>query len=242
MLLQSRVWILTAALLVGAAALAGQTAGQPRVVHPGEPGRAPSDAVVLFDGSDLANWTARGDITKCAIEEGALACSTGSGHLISKQSFTDAQIHLEFAIPSMPEMKGQLKGNSGVYLHNRFEIQILDSHENPTYAVGANAALYGQAPPLVNASRPPEQWQSFDIIFRAPRCNKRGQLVEQGVFTLLHNGVLVHDHVRIEGSERSCEKGKEGPAEGTLLLQDHSGFKDAPMTKMKFRNVWLRPL
>ena len=117
---------------------------QPRVVEPGGPGQAPSDAVVLFDGKDTSHWTARSGRPGCTVTDGVLTCKTGSGSITSKEKFHDAQIHLEFAIPNMPDQHGQMRGNSGVYLQGRYEIQILDSYQNPTYANGSCGALYGQ--------------------------------------------------------------------------------------------------
>jgi hypothetical protein len=215
---------------------------QPRAVDPGGPGRAPSDAVVLFDGNDLSHWTvAGGGPAKCTIQEGAMACKTGAGDILSKEKFRDAQIHLEFSIPNMPEQKGQLRGNSGVFLQGQYEIQVLDSYHNPTYANGSAGALYGQYAPLVNASRPPEQWQTYDVVFHAPRCGADGRVTKQGTLTLLHNGVLVQDHVEIQkatpgnSADSVCQP-------GPLRLQDHSGFPGAPVTVMRFRNIWFRPV
>ncbi|MCC6859456.1 MAG: DUF1080 domain-containing protein [Bryobacterales bacterium] len=228
----------TALLLLAALAAPAQTPddAQPRVVDPGGPGKAPSDAVVLFDGKDLSEFQTRdGGPVRCSVEGGVILCKTGAGDLHSKRTFRDAQIHLEFMPPYMPEEKGQARGNSGVYLHGRHEIQILDSYNNPTYAHGSCAGLYGQAAPLVNASRPPDQWQSYDIVFRAARCGAGGQVLQKPRVTVFHNGVLVHDHVEIQRTGRNCIE------EGPLMLQDHN-YKGAPMTFMKFRNIWYRPL
>ena len=134
-------------------------------------GGPPSDAVVLFDGKDASQWVHKdGSPAKWPVENGAIVCNTGSGDIFSKQKIGSAQIHVEFAIPYMPQQHDQARGNSGVYLQGRYEIQVLDSYQNPTYADGSCGALYGQYPPLVNASRKPEQWQSYDIIFHAPQC------------------------------------------------------------------------
>jgi hypothetical protein len=214
---------------------------QPRVVDPGTPGQAPSDAVVLFDGRDLSQWASRdGAPLRWVVKDGAIV--SGSVHsesgktqdLITKERFGSAQIHVEYAVPSMPQMKGQARGNSGVYLQGRFEIQVLDSYRNPTYPNGSSAALYGRFAPLVNASRPPEEWQSYDIVFHAPQCAADGKFAEPGTLTLLHNGVLVQDHVPVTG--RACNA-EPGP----LLLQDHY-HPDAPNTPIKFRNIWIRRL
>ena len=215
---------------------------QPRVVDPGGPGKAPSDAVVLFDGTDLSHWTLKdGRPSKCQVQDGAMACKTGSGDSYSKERFRSAQIHVEFATPNMPEQHGQLRGNSGVFLQGLYEIQVLDSYQNPTYANGSAGALYGQYAPLVNASRPPEQWQTYDIVFQAPRCDSSGKVMQKGTLTLLHNGVLVQDHVEIQHNTPGNSNTNVCDA-GPLRLQDHSGFPGAPVTVMRFRNIWLRPL
>ena len=237
------VSIAAVTLLAGCAAAQQHNDGpQPRVVSAGAPDKAPSDAVVLFDGTDLSHWTVKnGGPAKCQVQDGAMACKTGSGDVYSKERFRSAQIHVEFNIPNMPEQHGQLRGNSGVFLQGLYEIQVLDSYNNPTYANGSCGALYGQYAPLVNASRPPEQWQTYDIVFHAPRCDASGNVTQKGTLTLLHNGVLVQDHVEIQhhtpgnAFTNVCDP-------GPLELQDHSGFPGAPVTIMRFRNIWFRPL
>lgn len=215
---------------------------QPVHVIPAEaPGMPPSDAIVLFDGNDVSRWrTKDGQPTGCRAEQGAMVCPTGAGSAYSTEEFGDAQIHLEYNIPSMPDHKGQLRGNSGVYLHGRYEVQILDGWDNPTYAMGVVGALYGIAPPLVNASRRPGEWQTYDIIFRSPKCFE-DQLVKPGSVTVLLNGVLVQDHVSLIHRADACSSGRI-PEKGPLMLQDHSGFPNAPHTEMRFRNIWLRRL
>jgi len=234
--------MLAASLIVPAAAAQRKQWPQPRVVDPGRPGQPPSDAVVLFNGKDMAGWVRRdGSPARCTVSDGVMVCRTGAGDIYTQEQFRDAQIHLEFFLPSMPNHKSQLRGNSGVYLHGCYEIQILDSYENPTYPEGAAAAVYGISPPMVIASRPPEQWQSYDIIFRAPRCDAAGALQQPGYVTLFFNGVLVQDHVEIARQGAGC-RGHNLCDPGPLMLQDHSGFKNAPDTTMKFRNLWLRKL
>ncbi len=227
------------AIIFGAVAMAcaqKPDGPQPPVVDPGGPGKAPADAVVLFDGRDNSGWTTQdGKPSRCTVADGAMNCRTGAGTIRSAETFRDAQIHLEFNVPYMPDQKGQLRGNSGVMLQGRYEIQILDSYENPTYADGSCGALYGQSAPLVNASRKPGEWQTYDIVFHAPRCAPDGSLQTPGTLTLLMNGVLVQDHVPVKAARRCVE-------EGPLTLQDHSGFKGAPDTTMKFRNIWMRRL
>ncbi len=229
--------ILLAVSTIGTAA---DQSPQPRVVTPGAAAsQPPSDAIVLFDGHDLSHWTRKdGSPPRCTVEEAAMVCRTGSGDLYSQEKFQDAQIHLEFRIPSMPDQHGQLRGNSGVLIHGVYEVQILDSYNNPTYANGACGAYYGHKAPLVNASRPPEEWQSYDIVFHGPKCDAGDRLVQPGSLTVIQNGVLVQDHVPIE-TRRTCKDriGEPGP----VVLQDHQP-KNPPMTAMRFRNVWMRNL
>ena len=215
------------------------------IVKPGKaPGQPPSDAIVLFDGKSMDAWTVRENRTGgWALIDGALVSTakhenkepTGTWDLLSRPTFTDAQIHLEFASPDMPGLKGQAKANSGVYLQGRYEVQVLDSYENPTYAKGSSASLYGQADPLVNASLPPTQWQTYDIVFHAPKCDAAGKTAAPGSLTMFHNGVLVHDNTPVT-PRRTCDS-----TPGPLLLQDHY-HPQAPGTPIRFRNIWMRPL
>jgi hypothetical protein len=223
-------------LLCGA--MFAQDSEKIRVVRPDT---RPADAVVLFDGTALTHWaTDNGNTPKCEIATGAMTCATGVGNIFSKDKFGSAQIHLEFNIPSMPDQHGQMRGNSGVYLHGRYEIQLLDSFHNPTYANGMCGALYGQTPPLVNAARPPGEWQTYDIVFHAPQCGANGDLTRRGSVTLLWNGILALDNVQIEDKEHTCAHDHIGDP-GPLMLQDHNG-PGAPVTRMRFRNIWYRPI
>lgn len=210
-----------------------------RAVRPGaKPGDPPSDAVVLFNGKDLASWRkADGDgPAGWKVEKGELITVTRTGSVITEQKFGSGQFHLEFRIPEMPgQTNAQLKGNSGVYLPSGTEIQILDGYNNPTYATGLPGAVYAEHPPLVNASRKPEEWQAYDILYNAPLCNERGQIIREGSVTVLLNGVAVQNQARIRAQRTGC-----GP--GPLLIQDHSGFPGAPETPMRFRNIWYRPM
>jgi len=226
-----------------AATLTAQDGPQPRVVTPGPtPSAPPSDAILLFDGKTIHGFTRTdGAPNACKAIKGELVCETGSGDIQSKELFSDAQIHLEFNIPDMPNQKGQMKGNSGAYLQGCYELQILDGYQNPTYADGALGALYGFRPPLVNASRKPTEWQTYDILFRAPKCDAQGNLTAPGSATVFLNGVLVQENTPLPKKGPGCRKESIcGP--GPLLLQDHSGFPNAPHTVMKFRNIWLRKL
>jgi hypothetical protein len=202
---------------------------------------------VLFDGKDLSKWMmVDGLPAEWTLQDGTMVCPTGAGDLHSRVKFRSAQIHVEFNVPPMREHHGQARGNSGVMLHARGnEIQILDSFENPTYADGACGGFYGVAPPLVNASRRPGEWQTYDIVYHAPVCGPGGQVKSPGSVTVLHNGVLVQDHVPAMPKSGCLE-------EGPLILQDHNGFggrrvppstpMKAPTTPMRFRNIWLRRL
>lgn len=232
--------ILIAFATLCACAQQQQQQPQPKAVDPGKPAQAPSDAVALFDGKDLSKWVHRdGRPAQWFVRDGTIVCKSGSGDILSKQKFGSAQIHVEFNIPNMPAMRDQAKGNSGVYVQGRYEIQVLDSYQNPTYPDGSCGAVYGQHAPLVNASRPPEQWQSYDMIFHAAKC-AGGKVAQQGTITILQNGVLIQDHVTLKGAtpggidQNVC-------APGPLLLQDHY-HPDVKETFMKFRNVWVRPL
>lgn len=219
----------------------------PKVVTPGaQPNLPPADAVVLYDGRDVNQWTRpNGEPTGCKSADGFMSCITGAGDAVSKVKHRDAQIHLEYVLPSMPQQNGQLRGNSGVFLQSCYELQILDSLNNPTYADGIAGALYGFAPPLVNASLPAQQWQTYDVIFSAPKCNTQGQLIEgpEGAAraTVIHNGVLVQHNTLMPKKGAGCRQQNICEA-GSLQLQDHSGFPGAPKTEMRFRNIWLRHL
>ncbi len=205
----------------------------PPVVDPGRAGSPPSDAIVLFDGTNLDEWsTTDGKPAQWEVEEGAMIVRGGS--IISRRQFKDAQIHIEFATPRLAGGGGQASGNSGVYIQGRYEIQVLNSFENETYPDGQCAAIYGQHPPLVNASRPPGEWQSYDIIFRAPSFDPHGKKIEPGRVTVFHNGVLVHEHAElagVTGGATSPESAQPGP----IYLQDHGD-------PVRFRNIWIRPL
>jgi hypothetical protein len=214
---------------------------QPKVVTPGAlPGQPPSDAMVLFDGKDVAQWVYKdGRPAAWPIVNGILTCKSGTGNIYTKRKFASAQIHVEFATPEMPNAHGQARGNSGVYLQGRYEIQILDSFNNPTYSNGSAGSLYGQYAPLVNVTRPPREWQSYDIVFHAPKCSDH-KISTPGTVTVLQNGVLVQDHVTIQG--RTTSSDDTDPCEdGPLMLQDHF-HPDVKETFMQFRNIWIRPL
>jgi len=230
--------------MAGALAVASPQAidQQPRPVVPGAlPGQPSSDAVVLFDGKTAADWIYRdGRAAQWPVIDGSLVSKSGTGNIYTRQKFGSAQIHVEFATPDMPNAHGQARANSGVYLQGRYEIQILDSVNNPTYANGSCGALYGQYAPLVNVCRPPKQWQTYDIIFHAPRCRADKTISDPGTVTVLQNGVLVQDHVTIRGRTTSSDD-TDPCTDGPLMLQDHK-HPDVKETFMQFRNIWIRSL
>jgi hypothetical protein len=215
---------------------------QPPVVVPGAlPGQPPSDALVLFDGASVAAWVQKdGRDAGWPIVNGILTCKSGTGNLYTRRKFGSAQIHVEFATPDMPNAHGQARGNSGVYLQGRYEIQILDSFNNPTYANGSAGSLYGQYAPLVNVSRPPKEWQTYDIIFHAPKCGPERKVASPGAVTVLYNGVLVQDGATILGRTTSSDD-TDVCEDGPLMLQDHY-HPDVKETFMQFRNIWIRPI
>lgn len=207
----------------------------PTVVTPGECGAPPSDAIVLFDGKDLSAWTSGGKPAGWAVEGGAMVVN-GSGGIETVRKFGDMQLHLEWASPAKVESESQGRGNSGLFLMGRYEVQILDSFENRTYSDGQAAALYGQHPPLVNASRGPGEWQSYDVVFHPPHFEGE-KLAQPARVTLFHNGVLVQDDQNFIGSTRHREVAQYEAHEptGPIALQDHGN-------PVRFRNVWVREL
>ncbi len=213
----------------------------PTVVTPGEaalPVAPPSDAIVLFDGSDLSQWrNAEGEEAKWIVRDGVMESVPGSGYVFTRQAFGDVQLHVEWAAPEKVEGKSQGRGNSGVFLMGNFEVQVLDSYDNRTYADGQASALYGQYPPLVNASRKPGEWQSYDIIFHRPRFGGDGVLLSPATLTVLHNGVLVQDNVSSLGPTSWLQHMpyEAGPEALPLSLQDHGN-------PVRYRNIWVRKL
>jgi Domain of Unknown Function (DUF1080) len=212
---------------------------KPRKVTPGaQPMQAPSDAVILFDGKSTSEWVANdGGPAKWVVRDGYMQTVPGAGPVRSKRSFGDVQAHVEWATPSPGVGKGQDRGNSGVYFMGLYEVQVLDSYENVTYADGQAAALYGQHPPLVNASRAAGEWQSYDIIFRRPRFSASGAVVSPARLTVFHNGVLVQDNAELWGPTNWLQTDPYAKHADSLpfTLQDH----DHPV---RYRNFWVRPL
>jgi hypothetical protein len=209
----------------------------PPVVTLGKsPGDPPSDAVVLFDGKDLSKWQSKGGPARWKMGNGYFEVAAGTGDLQSRDKFGDCQLHIEWEEPTDIHGVGQDRGNSGVYLMSRYEVQVLDSYQHATYADGQAGAMYGQWPPLVNPIRKPGEWNVYDIMFEAPRF-EGGKLAKPAYQTVLFNGVLVHLHQPIVGATVYRRVAQYSPHadEEPLQLQDHGH-------PVRFRNVWVRRL
>lgn len=212
---------------------------EPKIVSPGKTAAdAPADAVVLFNGKDLAEWqTDDGKPAKWKVDGDAVTVVKGTGVIKTKKAFGDCQLHVEWRTPAEVKGEGQGRGNSGIFLMGLYELQVLDSYNNRTYSNGQAGSIYKQTAPLANASRKPGEWQTYDIIFTAPRFNKDSSVKSQGRITVLHNGVLVQNNTAIWGATQyigiatnTWHKEKE-----PIVLQDHG---DA----VSFRNIWIREL
>ncbi len=212
--------------------LSGKIWPEPRVVTPGENGSPPSDAIVLFDGKSLSQWEG-GD--QWLIADGV--ATVQKTDIRTKQSFGDCQLHIEWASPAEVEGTGQQRGNSGIHFMERYEVQILDSYQNQTYPDGSAGSLYKQWPPLVNACRKPGEWQTYDILFNAPRFDSDGKLLKPGYVTVIQNGVVVQNHAELQGStawHKPPEYEAHGP-KGPISLQNHRD-------PVRYRNIWIREL
>ena len=212
---------------------------EPVIVIPGTAGGPPSDAIVLFDGTDLSAWQSRNSgeaAWQVDEEEGIFTVDPDAGDIVTKQGFGDVQLHVEWRTPAVVRGRSQDRGNSGVYLQSLYEVQVLDSYENRTYVNGQAGAIYRQHIPLVNASRAPGAWQTYDIIFMAPRFGADGSVERPATMTVLHNGILIQNHAVLTGASVNVGEPKyeaHGPL--PLLLQDH----DHPVS---YRNIWVREL
>jgi len=206
---------------------------EPKIIDPGPPGGPPSDAIMLFDGKDMSAFDGG---EKWIVENGVVTADKAA--IRTKQSFGDVQMHLEWAAPEKVEGSSQGRGNSGVlFFGGRYEVQILDSYDNVTYYDGQAAAIYKQHPPLVNACRKPGEWQTYDIIFTAPRFDLQGRLITPAYATVLHNGVLVQDHFKLAGDTpyNRPPSYTAHPAKGPVELQYHRN-------PVRFRNIWIREI
>ena len=229
-----------AAMIVSTAAAAylsqeyksGKVWPEPPLVTPGEGTAPPSDAIVLFGGKDLSAFEGG---EKWLVKDG-VATSRGGG-ITTKASYGDCQMHVEWAAPEKVEGEGQGRGNSGIYLQGHYEVQILDSYQNTTYFDGQCASIYKQWPPLVNACRKPGQWQTYDILFEAPRFAKDGKVQRPAYITVLHNGIVVQNHSEVQGTTAWDRAPAYEPHADRLPLhiQDHGN-------PVRFRNIWLREL
>ncbi len=210
---------------------------EPRVVTSGIGTAPPSDAIVLFDGTSLEHWmTLDSAAAGWQIKDGTMTVVKGTGDIRTKQNFGSVQLHLEWRTPAVVESEGQGRGNSGVFLQGIYEVQVLDSYKNRTYSNGQAASIYKQHIPLVNACRPPGEWQTYDIIFMEPVFNADGIKVRSGSLTVIQNGVLVQNNIEIKGTTPYIGL-PQNPAhgDGPLKLQDHGN-------PVSYRNIWLREL
>lgn len=217
---------------------------RPSVVTPGgkfsDMAPPPSDATVLFDGTDLDKWVNQktGGKPGWKVENGYMEVAPRSGTIATKDKFGDFQLHIEFAAPEKVEGHSQGRGNSGVIIYGKYEVQVLDSYKNKSYADGQAGAMYGQYPPLFNASRKPGAWQTYDIIFETARWDKDGRLSKKTSVTVIHNGVVLHNRKEYIGAVSHRRVGSYNnphPPEGPIVLQDHGN-------PTRFRNIWIRPL
>ncbi len=209
----------------------------PRVVTPGQNNGAPSDAIVLFDGSGFSEWThADGSPVKWTLSDGAMTVVPRSGGIKTRQLFTDCQLHIEFRTPAVVKGEGQGRGNSGIFLQSRYEVQVLDNYNNRTYSNGQAGSIYKQSIPLVNACLPPGEWQSYDIIYTAPRFNADGIKVSSGRITVIHNGIVVQNNTEIKGTTEYIGMPKNlAHGADAIQLQDHGDL-------VSYRNIWIRPM
>jgi hypothetical protein len=210
---------------------------EPPVVTPGLNGSPPSDAIILFDGNNLDSWTDdNGKPAKWIVANHAMTVAPGSGGIKTKQTFGDVQLHIEWRTPADVKGNGQDRGNSGVFLQERYELQVLDSYNNKTFVNGQAGSLYKQYPPLVNATKGPGEWQTYDVLFTAPKFNADGTLQAAGRMTVLLNGVLIQNNAELKGTAVNVGQPKY-KAHGTasIMLQDHGN-------PTSFRNIWVREL
>lgn len=216
----------------------------PRLVTPGTFSTAvsgltaPSDAIVLFDGKNLDQWesASSGGVAPWIVADGAMTVDPRKGDIQTKQTFGDYQLHIEWRTPAEVKGNGQGRGNSGVFMQGIYELQVLDSYDNRTYSNGQAGSIYKQTMPLVNATKKPGEWQTYDVVYTAPRFNKDGQMLIPPYITVIHNGVLIQNHTQIQGTTPYVGQPESQPhGRGPIKLQDHGN-------PTSFRNVWIREL
>lgn len=212
---------------------------QPEKVEPAKRDKPPADAIVLFDRSSLDKFKSAkdGGPAPWNVKGGKFVVEPKTGNILTKDEFGDIQLHIEFKVPrDAKNFEGQKAGNSGIYIMGKYEVQVLNSYENETYTDGQAGAVYKQHPPMVNASVKPGKWQEYDIIFEAPEYNSNGNLKKPPYITVFHNGILIQNHVEVQGPTTAYNKElPENAEKGPLMLQDHSN-------EVSFRNIWLREL
>ena len=209
----------------------------PAKVTPGENNAPPSDAIILFDGKDLNEWTnGKGGKAKWIVEDGAMTVKPKTGAIKTKQKFGDFQLHIEWRTPTEIVGEGQGRGNSGIFMMEKYELQVLDSYESVTYPNGQAGSMYKQSIPLVNACKGPGEWQTYDVIFMAPEFTEKGTLKSPARITVLHNGVLIQNNFELKGPTEFNKIPMYWPHEkGSLMLQDHGN-------PVSYRNIWVREL
>lgn len=209
----------------------------PKITPGANPGDAPSDAIVLFDGKNLDEWTSSdGSPAKWDVKDGAMTVKRGTGVIKSKKTFGDFQLHIEWRAPSEVVGEGQGRGNSGIFMQERYELQVLDSYESQTYSNGQAGSIYKQGVPLVNANRKPGEWQTYDVVYTAPRFSENGRVVIPAYITVFFNGVIIQNHFQIIGpTEYKGLPVYSAHGKGSLVLQDHGN-------PVSYRNIWVREL
>ncbi|MBC7902612.1 MAG: DUF1080 domain-containing protein [Gemmatimonadaceae bacterium] len=247
--MRKSVLILLSGITMAASSMAQTTEGDPKltevwtpvpaIVTPGSANTAPSDAIVLFNGKDGSQWQNKKDASpiKWKIEGDALTVEKGTGDIQSKKSFGSCQLHIEWRTPSVVVGESQGRGNSGIFFMGQYELQVLDSYDNKTYSNGQAGSIYKQFMPLVNASKKPGEWQTYDVIFTAPKFKADGSLESPAKFTVLHNGVLIQNGTEAKGGTVYIGQPKytAHDAKGPFVLQDHGN-------PVSFRNIWVREL
>lgn len=213
----------------------------PPTVIPNKNNFAPSDAIVLFDGTNFDAWESSNDAGKVKWllnKDASMTVKDKSGSIQTKQSFGSVQLHIEWKSPDVVNGKGQSRANSGVFLQNKYEVQVLDNNDNDTYVNGQVGSIYKQSVPLVKASNPTGEWNTYDIIYHQPEFNNQGEKTKSATITLLQNGILVQDHFEIKGTTEYIGWPKNTPhGIGPIMLQDHGDN-----SRVSYRNIWLRKL